>query len=119
MTTTAQPATTVEQLLEEAWTVDCAIRLRQGTWAADAAERLAARLAGHEEEALRVWSGIDDAIGEALAAETRTVRAAVRALEPALEQGTAWPRPEVHAWVETLIHHEVVAVADAAAQYVD
>jgi hypothetical protein len=118
MTTTDQPATNVERLLEDAWTLDCAIRLREGTWAAVAAERLVARLARHEQDALQAWNAVDEATGELLAAEVRAVRAAVPAVG-ADPDGACWPRPDVHQRVTTLIHHEAVAVADAVWRFVD
>lgn len=118
MTTTDLPATTVERLLEDAWTLDCAIRLREGAWAAAAAERLVARLARHEQDALHAWSAVDEATGEVLAAEVRAVRAAVPAVA-AEPDGAPWPRPDVHQRVATLIHHEAVAVADAVWRFID
>jgi hypothetical protein len=121
MTTTDLPATNVERLLEDAWTLDCAIRLREGAWAAVAAERLVARLARHEQDALHAWNAVDEATGEALAAEVRAVRAAVPAVAAvaADPDGAPWPRPDVHQRVATLIHHEAVAVAEAVWRFVD
>jgi hypothetical protein len=118
MTTTDLPATNVERLLEDAWTLDCAIRLREGAWAAVAAERLVTRLARHEQDALQAWNAVDEATGVALAAEMRAVRAAVPVVA-AERDGACWPRPDVHQRVATLIHHEAVAVADAVWRFVD
>jgi hypothetical protein len=114
MTTTGSPATTVDQLLDDASALDCALHLRQAAWAAEVAERLAARLARHEQDALHAWHGVDDAVGEALAAEARAVRAAVLAVAAQLGPGDSWPRPDVSQQVTALIHHEVIAVADTA-----
>jgi hypothetical protein len=119
MTTTDQPATNVEQLLEGAWTLDCAIRLREPIWAAATAEQLVARLARHEQDAIRAWNGVDNAAGETLAAEARAVRVALLPVAAGLDRGGAWPRPDVSEWIVTLIHHEAVAVADVAWRLVD
>lgn len=118
-TTTDRPATNVERLLEDAWTLDCAIRLRKAAWAAAAAERLVVRLARHEQDALQAWNGVDKATGEALAAEVGALRAALAAVASELDRRPCWPRPDVYQRVATLIHHEAVAVADAVWRLVD
>jgi hypothetical protein len=55
---------------------------------------------------------VDVSTGEALAAEARAVRREVLALADELRRGACSPRPDVYGWVETLIHHEAIAVAD-------
>jgi hypothetical protein len=114
--TTDPPETTVEQLLDDASTLDCALRLRQPAWAAETADRLAARLARHGEEALHAWHGVDEAAGEALAAEASAVRTAVLAVATMLRRAgsCSWPPPDVYQQVAALIHREVLAVADTA-----
>jgi hypothetical protein len=118
MTITAQPEASIERLLEQAWTADCAIRLRQPAWAAATVEDLAAELARHERESLEAWRSVDGSTGATLATEIRTVQQALQSLSDELQRGACRPRAEVHEWITTLIHHEAIAVADTAWQFV-
>jgi hypothetical protein len=118
-TITDQRGASLERLLEEAWTADCAIRLHQPAWAAANVETLAAELARHEEESLQAWRGVDGSTGETLAMEIRTVRQALHALSQELQREACRPRADVYEWITTLIHHEAIAVADNAWLLVD
>jgi hypothetical protein len=119
MTITSQRESGIDRLLDDAWTVDCAIRLRQPAWATAAAESLIVELARHEQGALQAWSDLDPATGEALAATARAVQAQLPALADELRRGTSWPRPDVYQRIEQLIHNEAIAVGDAAWRLAD
>lgn len=119
MTITEQKSASLERLLDEAWTADCAIRLHQAAWAATIVETVADELARHEEESLEAWRSVAGATGQTLATEIRTVRQALHALSDELHQGTCRSRADVSEWITTLIHHEAIAVADTAWHLVD
>ena len=119
MTITDQRGASLERLLDEAWTADCAIRLHQPAWAAAIVETVADELARHEEESLEAWRNVAGTTGQTLALEIRTVRQALDALSHELQRGACRRRADVYEWITTLIHHEAIAVADTAWQLVD
>jgi hypothetical protein len=113
---TAAPDIGIEQLFDEAWTVDCAIRLHQPSWAVAVAQRLAAELVGHAQRIEACWAHLDPAVAESLVTETRAMRVVLLAMVDDLERGAAWPCADMHDRMERLIHQEVCAAADAAWQ---
>ena len=114
-----QRGASLECLLDDAWTADCAIRLHQPAWVAAIVQRLAMELARHEEEMLQAWHSVDGSTANTLRTEIRTVRRALHALGQEVQRGACQPRAEVYEWITTLVHHEAIAVADAAWQFVD
>jgi hypothetical protein len=110
--TPTSPAASVERLLDEAWTVDCAIRLHQPAWAAALAEHLAADLRAYRRQIEASWHPVDPDIGQCLAREIRLVRIAVLAAAQELRRGATWPEADVYVQVERLISREAAAVAD-------
>jgi hypothetical protein len=119
MTITDQRMASLERLVDDAWTADCAIRLHQPAWAAAIVEAVAAELARHEEESLEAWRSVAGTTGQTVATEIRTVRRELHTLSHELHQGTCRSRADVYEWITTLIHHEAIAVADAAWRLVD
>jgi hypothetical protein len=107
------PVVVIDQLLDEAWTLDCAIRLHQPVWASVIAERLAADLVGHAREVETCWTGTDPPVGHWLATETEAVRSCVLAVVDELRRGIDWPCADVYQRVERLIHREACAAGDA------
>lgn len=119
MTTTQPPTSSVEDLLDRAWTLDCAIRLGEAGWAEASAQCLADQLARHERETARTWRVLRGAALESEAAHAETVRTGLRSLAAELRGDPGRTRPDIRARVERLIHEEAVAVGDIAWRVVD
>lgn len=110
----AAAAVTVDRLCDDAWSVDCAIRLRQRARAAASADRLLADLAryGHQIEAR--WGHLEPDVARSLANEVLTVQLAALPAADTLSGETTLPAADLCDRVERLIHREVMAVGDTA-----
>jgi hypothetical protein len=110
----AVPAVTVDRLLDDAWHVDCAIRLRQPAWAAASADRLLADLARHGQQIQARWAHLEPAVARSLGTEVFTLQLTSLAIADELRSGAEWPPADVYDRVGRLIHDEVMAVGDSA-----
>jgi hypothetical protein len=108
------PAVTIDRLLEDAWTVDCATRLHQPAWAAASAERLFADLARYGQQLQARWRQLDPDIARSLANEVLSVQLASLTIADDLRGEATWPVPDMYDRVGRLIHQEAVAVGDTA-----
>ena len=113
-TPTASALVTVDRLLESAWTVDCAIRLRQPAWAAASAEHLLADLARYGRQIETLWAHLDPDVAQSLARDVLAVQLAAVAIADALCCAVSWPAADLYDQVTRLIHREAVAVGDTA-----
>lgn len=109
----------IEELLDQAWSVDCAIRLGWSEGAARSAQRLAAGLTVHERESAQAWSAVEDRATAQAVAEARAARAGLRSLAAELRAGWGPRRADFYERVRTLVHREAAAVGDAAWCIVD
>jgi hypothetical protein len=113
-TATASAAVTVDRLLEIAWTVDCAIRLRQPAWASASAEDLLANLARYGRQIQARWARLDRDVAQSLARDVLAVQLAAVAIADALCCAVTWPVADLYDQVARLIHREAIAVGDTA-----
>lgn len=113
-TPTAAPAVAVARLLDDAWNVDCAIRLRQPAWAAASAERLLVDIARYGQHIQALWAQLDPEIAESLTKEVLTVQLASLTVADQLHSGATWPPADLYERVGRLIHQETIAVATTA-----
>jgi hypothetical protein len=104
----------IEHLLDEARTIDCAIRLHHPAWAVTVAEHLAAELCTHAELIAAGWASYDQDVAALLVTEIRAMRSVVLSKADELRQGTAWPAADLYHRLENVIHDEACAVGDAA-----
>jgi hypothetical protein len=113
-TPTAAPAVTVDRLLDDAWTVDCAIRLRQPAWAAASADGLLVDVARYGRQIQARWAHLDPEVARSLAKEVFTVQLASLTIADELRWETTWPPADMYARIGQLIHQEAMAVGDTA-----
>ena len=113
-TPTAAPAVAVDQLLDDAWTVDCAIRLRQPAWAAASADHLLINLARYGQQIQTRWAHLDPDVAQSLAQDVLTVQLASLTIADELRWGLTWPAADLYDRVGRLIHREAIAVGDTA-----
>ncbi|MCA1841999.1 MAG: hypothetical protein LC792_02170 [Actinobacteria bacterium] len=111
---TAASAVAVDRLLDDAWTVDCAIRLRQPAWAAASADRLLVDIARYGHHIQTLWAHLDPEVAESLAKEVLTVQLALLTIADQLRSGATWPPADLYERVGRLIHQEAIAVGDTA-----
>ena len=104
----------IEHLLDEARTIDCAIRLHQPAWAMTVAEHLAADLCEHAALMAAGWASYDPDVAEALVRKIETIRSLVLSKEDELRQGSTWPTADLYHLLEDVIHDEACAAGDAA-----
>ncbi len=114
MTPTNSAAVTIDRLLESAWTVDCAIRMRQPAWAASSAERILADLARYGRQIESRWCHLDPDVAQWLAREVFTIQLSAVAIADALYCGETWPAADMYDQVTRLIHGEAIVVGDTA-----
>jgi hypothetical protein len=113
-TPTAAAAVTIDRLLDDAWTVDCAIRLRQPAWAAASADGLLVELARYGQQIQAHWAHLDPEVARTLAKEVFTLQLASLTIADELCWEVTWPPADMHDRVGRLIHQEAMAVGDTA-----